>query len=398
MSAAIERWSRDECSSEDVKLINEALQLKWLPNDLQTTPEIVRLVTKYRTVEKTVHSERTIGSVDDWHEGRNERIGVRGSYIEFGDEVERGGISLLGGAATRSLPPSSGRQELALSIADENNPLTARVYVNRVWQYLFGEGLVRTPDDFGHLGQPPTHPELLDYLAARFMAEGWSHKKLVTMLVTSATWRQSSLVDAEAFDVDPENRLWHHLPLRRLEAEAIRDSILAVSGRLDVTLYGPPIEPFRTAEDHMKRLLIGPLDGNGRRSLYTEMTLMEPPRFLALFNQPIPRMTTGKRDVTNVPDQALALLNDPFVQAMAKHWSEHLVKDGATTPDQRVRNMFMTAFARPPKTEEAARLIKLVERSAELRSVSTDQLLDSQLSWQDAAHAMFNLKEFIYVQ
>ncbi len=398
LSAAIERWSRDECSSEDVKLLNEALQLKWLPNDLQTNPEIARLVAEYRAVEKTIRPERTIGSVDDWHEGRNERIGVRGSYTEFGDEVERGGISLLGGVATRSLPLSSGRLELALSIVDETNPLTARVYVNRVWQYLFGEGLVRTPDDFGHLGQPPTHPELLDYLAARFLAEGWSHKKLVTLLVTSATWRQSSLVDPATFDIDPDNRLWHHLPLRRLEAEAIRDSILAVSGRMDATLYGPPIEPFRTAEDHMKRLLIGPLDGNGRRSIYTEMTLMEPPRFLALFNQPIPRMTTGKRDVTNVPDQALALLNDPFVQAMAKHWSEQLIKDGATTPDQRIRKMFLTAFARPPKTEETARLVKLVERSAKLRNVSVDQLLDSQPSWQDAAHAMFNLKEFIYVQ
>ena len=122
----------------------------------------------------------------------------------------------------------------------------------------------------------------------------------------------------KAVEIDPENRLWHHYPMRRLEAEAIRDSLLAVSGRLDRTLMGPPIEPYRTAEDATKRLFKGPLDGNGRRSIYLEMTLMEPPRFLALFNQPIPKQTVGRRDVSNVPDQALAMLNDPFVVAMAE--------------------------------------------------------------------------------
>jgi hypothetical protein len=294
---------------------------------------------------------------------------------------------------------ASGRLELAQAIANPHNPLTARVYVNRVWHYLFGEGLVRTPDDFGHLGQPPTHPELLDYLAARFVDEGWSTKRLVRLLVTSAVWQQASVADAHALSTDPENRLWHHMPLRRLEAEAIRDALLAVSGRLDPALFGPPIEPFRTAEDASKRLLAGPLDGEGRRSLYIEMTLMEPPRLLALFNQPIPKFTTGRRDVTNVPDQALALLNDPFVVAMAKFWSERLVADDAAPAQQRAERMIAAALARPPKPGEAERLVKLVERSAELRGVAGDEaaLLKCQTAWQDAAHAIFNLKEFIYV-
>jgi Protein of unknown function (DUF1553) len=158
---------------------------------------------------------------------------------------------------------------------------------------------VRTPDDFGHLGQQPSNPELLDYLAARFIQDGWSTKKLITLLVTSATWRQRSLADSRAVAVDPENRHWHHLPRRRLEAEAIRDSILAVSGRLDAThLDGPPIDPYRTAQDAAKRLFSGPLDGHGQRSIYTTMTLMEPPRLLALFNQPVPKLTVGRRDVS----------------------------------------------------------------------------------------------------
>ena len=275
------------------------------------------------------------------------------------------------------------------------------------WHYLFGEGLVRTPDDFGHLGQQPSHPELLDYLATRFVNEGWSTKKLIAMLVASATWRQSSLPNPRAVTIDPENRLWHHLPMRRLEAEAIRDALLAVSGRLDPALFGQPIEPFRTAQDPAKRLMIGPLDGLGRRSIYISMTLMEPPRLLALFNQPIPKFTTGRRDVSNVPDQALALLNDPLLTALAKHWSERIVADGARTPAERAERMFTAALARPPKSDETARLVKLVQRSAELRGIKTvttesdsaagQSLLDCQPAWQDAAHAIFNLKEFVYV-
>lgn len=403
--AAVERWAAGTCSSEDVRLLNDALGLQLLPNSCSAQSghaSIAKLVAEYRAVEKTLEPDRTIGSAAEWDEGQNERIGLRGSYTHLGEAVERGGIRLLDGPHHRRRKASSGRLELAESLVAPDNPLTARVYVNRVWQAMFGEGLVRTPDDFGHLGQPPSHPELLDYLATRFMREGWSTKKLVALLASSATWRQTSLADPHAVVVDPENRLWHHMPLRRLSAEAIRDSILAVSGHLDRALDGPPIEPFRTAADPSKRLQIGPLDGLGRRSLYIEMTLMEPPRFLALFNQPMPKLTTGRRDVTNVPDQALALLNDPFVVEMARQWSERLVADDAETPAARAAQMLAVALARSPQPEEIARLVRLVERSAQLRGASLDRdsadsLLECQPAWQDAAHAIFNLKEFIYV-
>ncbi len=400
LQAALERWSREVCDSEDALLIDEALRAKLLANETKASPELAKLVSAYRAAERRLQPDRTIGTVADWHEGTNERIAVRGSYTEFGEEVPRGNIRFLS-PLTTSQPPlaaTSGRLELARSIASDQNPLTARVYVNRVWQHLFGIGLVRTPDDFGHLGEQPSHPELLDYLAARFMREGWSTKKLVTLLVSSSTWRQSSLTDPRALTIDPENRLWHHWPMRRLEAEAIRDSLLVTSGRFDATLFGPPIDPHRTAQDPMKRLLSGPVDGLGRRSLYTKMTLMEPPRFLALFNQPIPKLTIGRRDVTNVPDQALALLNDPLVIALAKHWSEQLVKDGSTSPEQRAERMFATAFGRPSSATETERLVRLAQRSAELRMIKSDTLLASQPVWQDVAHAIFNLKEFIYVQ
>ena len=395
---AIGRWNQGQCDSEDVRLINDALIAKWLPNEFKANPVLAKLVASYRENEKHLQPDRTVGSLADWNEGGNEKVGVRGSYTDLGDEVERGNLRFLGGVAQRANPQSSGRLEFAGNIASDQNPLTARVFVNRAWHYLFGAGLVRTPDDFGHLGEKPLHPELLDYLTARFIAEGWSTKKLVTLLVTSATWRQSCIPAEAALTADAENRLWHHLPMRRLEGEAIRDSLLAVAGRLDASLYGPPIDPPRAKENPSLRLFNGPLDGNGRRSLYTKMTLMEPPRFLALFNQPIPKLTAGKRDATNVPDQALALLNDPFVIAMAKHWSERVLEGKAASPEQRVQQMFTAAFARPPGAEETARLVKLAHRSAELRGSDFSTLLKCQSVWQDVAHTIFNMKEFIYVQ
>lgn len=398
LQSAIDRWSHDACDGEDVALLNEAIGAKLLPNETADSAELARLLALYRATEKRLLPDGTIGSAADWNEGRDERIGVRGSYTDLGDVVPRGNIRLLGGPTATAILGASGRLELARSIACHQNPLTARVYVNRVWLHLFGEGLVRTPDDFGHLGEQPSHPELLDYLAERFMREGWSTKKLVSLLVTSATWRQNSVADPQATSIDPENRLWHHLPMRRLEAEAIRDSLLAVSGRLDLALGGPPIDPYRTAQDPAKRLFSGPLDGNGRRSLYTKITLMEPPRLLALFNQPIPKFTVGRRDVTNVPDQALALLNDPFVVDMARQWSERVLKDELVLPEDRAAKMFRTAMGRPASEHEVARLMKLIRTTAELRKVEGNSLMRSQSVWQDVAHAIFNLKEFLYVQ
>lgn len=396
--AAIQRWAAGSCDSEDVRLIDEALNEKWLTNETASTPKLAELIAQYRAAEKRLQPDQTVGSAADWNEGRDERIGIRGSYTDLGATVPRGNVRFLGGAASRTQPDASGRLELALSIASEQNPLTARVIVNRVWHYLFGAGLVRTPDDFGHLGEHPSHPELLDYLAIRFMEEGWSVKKLVKLLVTSATWRQSSVVNPASHSVDPENRLWHHVPMRRLEAEAVRDSLLAVAGRLDRSLFGPPIDPPRSAQDPAKRLVNGPLDGNGRRSLYLKMTLMEPPRFLAIFNQPLPKLTVGKRDATNVPDQALTLLNDPFVVAMANHWSKRVVEDSATSSKERATQMFATAFSRPPNEAEIERLMRFVDRTATARGLESTALMRCEPLWQDVAHAIFNLKEFVYVQ
>lgn len=397
-TGAIRRWSDGDTNDDDAQILAGLLQAKFLTNYMDATPQLAAAIRKYRETEARLKPEHTIGGIADFEEARDDRIALRGSYTDFGESVPRGNLRMLEKLG-RPVPKSqSGRLELAESIVNPDNPLTTRVFVNRVWHYLFGVGLVTTVDDFGHLGEKPSNLELLDHLAARFVEEGWSVKKLIREMVLSSTWRQSGSPDSKAVLKDPENRLWHHYPLRRLEAEAIRDSMLAASGRLDAKLYGPPIDPHRRSEDKDKRLFSGPLDGDGRRSIYTKMTLMEPPKFLALFNQPIPKITVGRRDVTNVPDQALALLNDPFVICQAEFWARKLIADKAANPDERIGNMFLAGLGRSPDEEELKRFRTLADRSAELRMVVPAELMKNQAVWQDLAHAMFNLKEFIYVR
>jgi hypothetical protein len=291
----------------------------------------------------------------------------------------------------------SGRLELAERIASPANPLTARVMVNRIWHHLFGAGIVRTVDDFGRVGELPSHPELLDYLTARFVEEGWSTKRLIRLLVTSRAFRAAAAPSRAALQVDPENRLLSHYPARRMEAEAIRDAILAASGRLDDTLYGPSIQPFREQSNADRRLFAGPLDGAGRRSVYIKFNLMESPKFLGAFNLPGGKVAQGRRDATQVPAQALALLNDPFVLSQADAWARRLCASRPTSIDERVAAMFQTAYGRPPTNDERGQFVAVVKELGELHGVAENDLLQSDAVWRDAAHALFVTEEFIYI-
>jgi hypothetical protein len=303
-----------------------------------------------------------------------------------------------------SSPKGSGRLQLANEIANPANPLTARVMVNRIWHYLYGTGIVRTPDDFGHMGEEPSNQALLDYLAGRFVAtpsaggQNWSIKRLIRSLVLSETFQMSSAATAKAVEIDPENRLLHHFPARRLEAEAIRDSILAVSGRLNRALYGPSIQPYRAEPMPERRLFPGPMDGEGRRSIYTKVTLMQGPKFLEVFNFPDPKVAVGKRDVTNVPAQALTLLNDPFVIGQADLWAEKLIQTSDSSIGGRIERMFLTAVGRRPTRSEAQRFETLVSELSALQQLPAGESLSNRALWKDVAHSVFNMKEFIYVR
>ncbi|MGV2338185.1 MAG UNVERIFIED_CONTAM: DUF1553 domain-containing protein [Planctomycetaceae bacterium] len=217
--------------------------------------------------------------------------------------------------------------------------------MNRLWQHSFGQGLVRTVDNFGRLGELPTHPELLDYLAARFVREeGWSMKRMLRLLLTSETWQQSARGGAEGMERDGANRWLSRMSVRRLEAEAIRDAILAVSGQLDLKMYGPGVNVYFVSRTERRRST-GPLDGDRRRSVYQRIRRNSFNPFLEAFDAPRPATTRGRRDVTNVPLQALTMLNDPFVIDQSARWGALVVAEGEAA-EQRIGGMFLRAFCR----------------------------------------------------
>lgn len=404
---AIARWRVDRATDLDADWLQWLLDTELLPNDLAPAP-LRDLVHAYRQRERLLPAPRVVAGMADQGPGFDSPVLLRGNPEQPGPRQPRGYVEVLSphgsgdstGRATsrRSVVSGSGRRLLAARIASPRNPLTARVLVNRLWHHLMGSGLVRTPDDFGRLGERPSHPELLDYLAQRLIDDGWSVKRSLRRIVLSQAFRQSARPPDRAREVDPANRLLHHFPVRRLDAEAIRDSLLAVSGRLDRTRFGASIHPFRAEPKPHRKLESGPLDGNGRRSLYLKVTRMEGPRFLELFDLPDQMATRGRRDRSSVPAQALALLNDPFLIDQARVWGRRLVRRPDTSAAARIDHMFWRAFARPPRTAERDRLLGLVNRLAELHGVPPANRLTSETLWKDVAHTLFNMKEFIYVR
>lgn len=329
--------------------------------------------------------------------GVDENILLRGKPGKSAAAAPRGLPTALG-FATINPPESSGRLELAAQLTDPSNPLVARVFVNRVWHHVFGRGLVPTVDNFGYLGERPTHPELLDHLAWAFVHEdGWSLKRLLRRLVlTEAFARSSRDGDPRAEEVDPTNRLLHRMPVRRLEGEAIRDALLTVSARLDPAQFGPPV-PVHLTEFIVGRgrpAKSGPLDGAGRRSLYTAVRRNFLPTIMVAFDYPTPFSTVGKRNVTNVPGQSLVMMNDPFVREQAGLWAARLHRELPTASEAaRVEWLFETAFARPATAEEH---VFARESLAELRALHVGE--PKSVAWAEFGHALLNANEFIYLK
>lgn len=315
----------------------------------------------------------------------NAHVYIRGSHRSLGDEVPRRFLEALGGE-------EGDRLNLANQVASSANPLTARVMVNRIWHHLFGRGIVPTVDDFGPMGQPASHPELLDWLASDFVENGWSVKQQIRQIVLSSTYRQSaksnpSVDPAKLATVDPDNVLLSSMPVRRLTAEAIRDSILSVSGRLDDEMFGDPVPTHRTAFMTGRGARdSGPLDGAGRRSIYGAVYRNFLSPFMLTFDTPSPFGPKGRRNISNVPAQALVLLNDPFVAEQSALWGKHAVESKEPVPDK-IRNMYLSGLGREPSQSELAS----VETFLKSRGVETEK------AWADFAHVLFNTKEFIFL-
>ncbi len=396
--AAVRAWAEDRATDDDARWLGWLLKRGLLANARKATPRLEALVEQFRASEKELALPRIAPGVGESGTGYDQPVFVRGDCRKPGEVVPRHYLEVLNRSKGPFVLQGSGRRELANAIASPDNPLTARVYVNRVWHHLFGAGLVRTTDDFGRMGDPPSHPELLDYLARRFTEDGWSTRRLIRALVLTRAFQMTSRPSRKALEVDPQNRLLHHYPAHRLEAEAIRDAILATSGRLDRALYGPSIQPYRVGTNEDRRLFPGPLDGAGRRSVYIRANLMESPRFLGVFDLPGGKVAQGRRDVTNVPAQALALLNDPFVLQQAGVWADRLVAAPDATVAARLERMFHTALGRPPARKERERLEQAVVQLAALHGVAAEGVLKSPAVWKDVAHAFFNMKEFIFIR
>ena len=260
----------------------------------------------------------------------------------------------------------SGRLELAKWLTDSTNPLASRVIVNRVWHHLFGAGIVRTVDNFGTTGEPPSHPDLLDHLASRFMKNGWSTKRLVREIVTSRTYRQSSNFNGEAFQQDPENRFLWRSSKRRLEAEAIRDAMLAASGDLDLTrptgsLVAKTIGDRPISLIGLDKRLPKDLDGSQHRSVYLPVIRDRLPDVLEHFDFAETSMVTGSRETTNVPTQSLYLMNSPWVQARSDAMAERLLREAADD-DSRIGRAFVLCFGRHPDSTEVLRAREYLEQ------------------------------------
>jgi hypothetical protein len=306
------------------------------------------------------------------------KIFLRGNPAKLGPVAPRRFLQVLAGPEARHFSKGSGRLELADAIAAPDNPLTARVIVNRVWQYHFGRALVATPSNFGKLGERPSHPELLDYLATQFVASGWSLKKLHREIMLSAVYQLDSARDEKDVTIDGDNRYLWHASRRRLDIEAWRDAMLAVSGKLDATMGGPTME-----------LSAG---NNNRRTVYAKISRHDLNQLLRLFDFPDANITSEKRNETTVPQQQLFVLNSPFVIEIAKALAARVQKE-APADEARVQRAFALVYGRPANADEARLALAFLGG----QDNSGEQQANRLTRWERLAQVLIGSNEFMYV-
>lgn len=307
---------------------------------------------------------------------RKTRIHERGNFLNPGEEVEPGVLTGL-----HPFPAGAPKNRLGLAqwLVDKANPLTARVQVNRYWARLFGAGLVESEEDFGTQGVPPTHPEVMDWLATEYMRLGWDTKAILKTMVMSATYRQSSAVTPTLLEKDPRNRLLARGARFRLDAEVVRDQALAVSGLLSRKLYGPPVMPWQpdgiwTVVYNAERWETSAGEDRYRRGLYTFLRRTSPYPSMITYDAPTGEVCTVRRIRTNTPLQALASLNDPVSMEAAQRLAARALKESSSHDAERAEHMFKLVLVRPPSREELRRVVALhKDAAAELRSNAASQ-------------------------
>ncbi|MFT7630037.1 MAG: hypothetical protein ACI87E_001042 [Mariniblastus sp.] len=363
--------------------------------DPELTAKIKRLNDQIENLDRELKTLKKNGSptvavamsVKEGKSPRNGHLHIRGSIRNLGPVVERGFISVCGGETVPSLSESeSGRLQLAEWIASAEHPLTARVYVNRVWRHLFGHGLVATTDNFGFAGQTPSHPELLDYLANEFVANGWSTKTLIRKIIDSHVYRLSSEHNEQAFKVDQGNRLLWRAHRRRVDAEVLRDSILFTSGQLDLT----------AAERTIRKLTqydLGYEFKTVRRSVYVPAFRNSVLDIFEVFDFANPNLVTGHRNTSTLPTQALFLMNNPMVIEQSEHAAHRFLAEAGIDESQRVALAYRTLLGRKPSNIETEMALTQID----FVSSSTDEDDPKLAGWRSLCQALFASLDFRYV-
>lgn len=393
---AVRHWVAGQATAEDIRLINQSIQKKPLRN---LSAEIQQLYQQEQQLVRQFRDTAFFAGITEGF-GINSPVFLRGNPQNLSEEkVPHRFLSSLSAEGEVFSSPGSGREELAEAILAPDNPLTDRVMVNRLWHHLFGRGIVETVDNFGLQGKLPTHPELLDFLAIKFREEGWSVKRMLKYMLMSRTFQREVITGADLPKNDPENLLLSGFSLRRLEAESIRDAMLATSGSLDSAMYGPSVPVHLTdfMQGRGRPRESGPLDGNGRRSIYVEVRRNFLSPMMLTFDRPIPFSTFGKRNETNVPAQSLFLMNDPFVAQQAEVMAKRVLAQKGLTEEARIQRIYHWAFAREAGPDEVQRAKVFLQQQAETHEVSPDEIMQSVAVWKDYCHTVFNMKEFIYL-
>ena len=386
---AIAAWRDGTATDREVRLLDALLDIDAFPTDVATVADAAEPIARYRTLDSGLASPvRAPGVV----EGTvfDQPLYVRGNHKQPADPVQRRFLQAIDPRPFAA--NESGRRELADRLVASDNPLTPRVFVNRTWHHLFGRGIVATVDNFGQMGDLPSHPELLDFLASQFVAptavdstgsppRPWSLKSLVRLLATSRAFRLAVQPSESASRLDQTNTLVSHARLRRLEGESIRDALMAVSGRLERRPFGPS-DP----------------GGTSRRALYIGVIRNQPDPFLSAFDPPSTQSTQGRRDESHVPAQALVLMNSPFVKDLATKRAERLVAECRDVPtDQRVERLFVEMLGREPTAAERAASLAWIEDLAKQHGIGSETVAAHAPLWTDVVHALFNTEEFIHV-
>jgi hypothetical protein len=363
-----------------------------------------RLEKKLKTAERRASEHRqqpplidTAYAVADAEQPDDAAIHLRGDPARPGEVVRRRFLEVLGGEELPDGYERSGRQQLAEWILSADNPLPARVMANRIWHYHFGQGIVPTTNDFGRQGKPPSHPELLDYLATAFRDGGWSIKSMHRMIMTSRTYRQSAARDERAIAIDPTNQWLSGFSRRRLDAEAIRDTLLMLGENLDLSTPGAHPFPPESSWDFTQHKPFKEVYDTNRRSVYLMTQRIQRHPYLAIFDGADPSASTGERMTSTTPLQALYLLNDPFAHEQARRLAERVMRH-ASEDEARTSYAYLLLLARPPKPDEQTDAAAFLEKARAILQNERSATADVEVeAWSAYVRSLFRLNEFVYL-